>query len=174
MKKLTIMRHGKAEPRNQPNVEDKDRQLEDRGRKDARRVGEFYSGMVPDLIVASEAVRAVETARFFAEGAGYSEDVKVDDRIYHNSASATVDEIVAVIRDQEGDHLMIVGHNNGVSDLVPHLDGGEKTIVVDPLLVTAATAHIVFEDLDKWADLQPDTGQLRALLSPRFIKDLSG
>jgi hypothetical protein len=62
-----------------------------------------------------------------------------------------------------------------VSDLLPHLDGRDnKTIVADPFLVTAATAHFVFKDHSDWQDLQPSSGQLWALISPRYIKDLSG
>ena len=168
------MRHGKAEPRGQVNVADKDRTLVERGREDAPRVGKFYAVIVPDLIVSSTAVRALETTRLFAEGAGYNKGIEQDERIYRDPVSGSKNDLLAVIRDQEGDHVMIVGHNNGVSDLVPHLDGGDKTIVVDPFLVTAATAHIVFKDLEDWQDLQPDSGQLRALLSPRFLKDLFG
>ncbi|MFN2178752.1 MAG: SixA phosphatase family protein [Candidatus Promineifilaceae bacterium] len=177
MKKLTIMRHGKAEPRGQPGIEDKDRELVDRGLEDASQVGKFYAAMIPDLIISSPAVRALETARLFAEGAGYSKDIMVDDRdlIYNGIGSSSVDDLMTLIRDQEDDHIMIVGHNNGVSDLIAHLDGRDgKTIVANPLLVTAATAHIAFKGLDDWLALQPESGQMWALISPRFIKKLSG
>jgi hypothetical protein len=54
----------------------------------------------------------------------------------------------------------------------PTWTADNKTIVADPFLVTAATAHVVFKDLDDWQEIQPDSGQLWALISPRFIKEL--
>ena len=110
MKKLTIIRHGKAQPRDPANIPDVERKLEERGRKDALRVGKFYAGMAPDLIVSSPAVRAMETAELFAEGAGNSNSIQEDDLIYHDSMSGSVNELLAVIRKQEGDHSIPALH----------------------------------------------------------------
>ena len=170
MKKLTIMRHGKAQPRDPANIPDRERLLEERGRKDSRRMGKFYAGMVPDLIVSSPARRALETAILFAEGAGYNEDIEDDEKIY---AAVSANDLLTVLREQEGDHVLIVVHNPPISALVPLLDGQENRSIIEKLyLVTAATAHIVFKELDNWQNLQEKSGQLRALLSPRFLKDL--
>lgn len=173
MKKLTIMRHGKAQSRELPNIADRDRTLEERGRKDSRRVGAFFAGMAPDLILSSPATRALQTATLFAEGAGYDEEIKIDERIY---AATSANQLFTVLREQEGDHLLIAGHNPPISALVAlldFLDSLETRSIVDKVnLVTAATAHIVFKELDDWQDLQKNSGQLRALLSPRFVKDL--
>lgn len=169
MSQLTIMRHGKAQPRDEAAIPDRERLLENRGRKDARRMGAFFASMVPDLILCSPAQRTQETARLFAEGAGYSKEIKVDERIYTSSTADLLD----VLREQEGEHLLLVGHNPAVSSLVALLDGeDERTLIEAAYLVTAGTAHIAFKGLDDWQDLQENSGQLRALLSPRFLKDL--
>ena len=170
MKKLTVIRHGKAQTRDPDNIPDEERTLEERGRKDSLRMGKFYAGMVPDLIVSSPAKRAIETATLFAEGAGYNEIIKEDEKIYK---TLSANDLLKVLREQEGDHVLIVGHNPPISDLVPLLDGQENQPVIGKLdMVTAAAAHIVFKELDNWQDLQENSGQLRALLSPRFLKDL--
>lgn len=169
MSKLTIMRHGKAQPRDPANIPDQERVLENRGRKDARQVGAFFAGLMPDCILTSPTRRTQETAALFAEGAGYTKEIKVDERIYLASAS----DLFGVIREQEDEHLLLIGHNPGVSDLVTLLDGQEDRPIIDcAYLVTAGTAHIVFKGLDNWQNLQENCGQLRALISPRFIKDL--
>jgi phosphohistidine phosphatase len=169
MCKITIMRHGKAQRRDPANIADRERVLKERGRKDARRVGAFFADMVPDLILSSPAKRALETATLFAEGAGYDHEIKVEERIYTSSTAG----LINVLREQEGEHLLLVGHNPPLSSLVDLLDGEENRAIVDgAYLVTAATAHIVFKGLDDWSDLQENSGQLRALISPRFLKDL--
>lgn len=170
MKKLTIIRHGKAQPRDPSNIPDRERSLEERGRKDSRRMGKFFTGMVPDLIVSSPAKRAIDTATLFAEGAGYNEDIKDDEKIYK---AVSASDLLTLLREQEGDHLLIVGHNPPISALVSLLDGQENRSIIEKLyLVTAAAAHIVFKELDNWQNLQENSGQLRAMLSPRFLKDL--
>ena len=169
MKKLTVLRHGKAQPRDPANIPDRERLLQERGRKDARRMGEFYAGMTPDLILSSPAKRAFETAALFAESSGYNKEIKVDERIYSTSSILQL----AMLREQQGDHVVIVGHNPPISGLASLLDGQDNRSIIDGLyLVTAATAHIVFKELGNWQDLQENDGQLRALVSPRFLKDL--
>jgi len=182
MKKLTIMRHGKAQSRDL-GIPDRERVLENRGRKDSRRMGAFYAGMAPDLILCSPAKRAFETASLFAEGSDYQDKPQEEEKIY---SAFTGENLLPVLREQEGDHLLIVGHNPAISGLISLLDGGVNPIIADVVcpdvsgtihngkvrLVTAATAHIVFRELNEWQDLQENSGQLRALLSPRFVKDL--
>ena len=171
MKKLTVMRHGKAQPRNPSVIPDRERSLQKRGRKDSRSMGEFYAGMECDLILSSGAVRAFETATLFADGAGYEDKIQIDDRIY----SGSLNDLIKLLSEQQGGHVVIVGHNPFISDFISALDGrNNRSIVKDPYLVTAATAHIVFEELADWRDLHENSGQLRALMSPRFLKDFNG
>jgi phosphohistidine phosphatase len=170
MKKLTVLRHGKAQPRDPLNIPDRERLLQKRGKKDARRMGKFYAVLVPDLIVSSPAKRAIETATLFAENAGYCKEIMVNEQVY----LASPIDLLAVLREQEVEHVLMVGHNPSISGLVAKLDGQDNRSIVERLyLATAATAHIVFKELDDWKDLQESSGQLRALVSPRFVKDLA-
>ena len=71
MKTLLVMRHAKSDHEEQDQL-DHDRPLEQRGRMDAPRMGEFLvkKNVVPNYILASSAVRARETAKLVAKGCG--------------------------------------------------------------------------------------------------------
>jgi len=67
--KLLIIRHAKAEGFA---MDDSSRALTEKGRAQARRVGEFLrkQGLVPDVTIASPYTRARQTAEIFCESAG--------------------------------------------------------------------------------------------------------
>ena len=66
MRRLLLLRHAKAAPSD--GVEDYDRALTERGREDARRMGDLIAarGLVPDLLIYSSAERTRETAEIVA------------------------------------------------------------------------------------------------------------
>ncbi len=168
--KLTLLRHGKSDwdvPVNDPI----DRPLKKRGRKDAHRMGAFFADMVPDLIVCSPAIRTRRTAELFAEGAGYTKDIKIDERIY----LASYEKLLEVVHELQADHVLMVGHNPSVGQLATYLDGKDGREIVTQLhMVTATAAHIVFENLGNWDELTENSGQLRAMVTPRFLRSLVG
>jgi len=115
MKTLVLVRHAKSSWAD-PGQQDYDRPLNDRGLLDAPRMGERLKslGVVPDLIVASTARRAAETARLVAEGVGYDpEKIRWEPRLYHAPA-ATMEDIAASLED-EVNTVFIVSHNNGLT-----------------------------------------------------------
>lgn len=166
--KLTLLRHGKSD-RGIPVNDPIDRPLKKRGRKDAQRMGEFFADMVPDLIVCSPAIRTRQTAELFAKGAGYTKDIKIDENMY----IAGREKLFEVVHKLQGDHVVMVCHNPGIGNLASFLDGegGQKT-VSQLRMVTAAIAYLVFEDLSDWDEVKENSGQLRALVTPRFLKAL--
>lgn len=115
MKTLTLMRHGRAEPKD-PRLSDFDRPLHRRGALEATRMAERALELqrVPELIVASSAVRTRQTAETFARATELPErKVLREDQLY----LAEPDEILEVIRGTGNRvaHLMLVGHNPGLS-----------------------------------------------------------
>ena len=129
MKRLTLMRHGNAKWKD-PEVADFERPLNRRGSGEAeamaRRLVELT--FVPTLIIASPATRARQTADIVARELGVSaRHVRTDESLY----LARADDIVKVIRaaGPRVPHLMIVGHNPGISrvaqDLGVPYDGEE-------------------------------------------------
>ncbi len=69
-----------------------------------------------ELIVSSPAARAVETAEAMAEELGYPWDgIVTEDDLYHADAA----EMITVVERQDDwiDHLMLIGHNPGLTEL---------------------------------------------------------
>lgn len=115
MKTLTLMRHGRAEPKD-PRLSDFDRPLDRTGVLEATRMAEraLELAQLPELIVASSAVRTRQTATTFARVIELPErKVLREDELY----LAEPDEILEVIRGTGNRvaHLMLVGHNPGLS-----------------------------------------------------------
>ncbi len=84
MKTLFLVRHAKSS-RDDPTLPDKERPLNDRGMRDAPRMGERLAkqGAQPDLILSSPAVRALATAELIAKRLDYKvKDIVVDQRLY--------------------------------------------------------------------------------------------
>ncbi len=73
MKTLLVQRHAKSSWKD-PGLDDHDRPLNKRGKKDGPRMGRLVreEDLIPDLILSSTAVRAKNTAKEVAEISGYS------------------------------------------------------------------------------------------------------
>jgi phosphohistidine phosphatase len=146
MKTLLVLRHAKSSW-DDPSLDDHDRPLNGRGKKDAPRAGAAIRsrGLTPDLVITSDAVRARVTAETAAAAAGYVGEIVQDKRLY----LASPRDILALLRGVEApetDTLMIVGHNPGLEELVVHLTAQPE------LMPTAAMAEIELP-IDNWHDL---------------------
>ena len=118
MKHLTLIRHAKSSW-DAGVLTDRERPLNDRGRRDApvmgRRLGE--RSPAPDLIVASPALRAQETANAIAAALEYATDrIATESAIYE----AMVADLLEVVRnlDPQHDRVALVGHNPGITDFI--------------------------------------------------------
>jgi phosphohistidine phosphatase len=164
MKTLLVLRHAKSSW-NEGGLADHDRPLNDRGERDAPRVGVRVRkhGLTPDTIISSDAVRARLTAEAVAEAAGYAGEIRLEPLLYH----AAPDDILVVLRaapEPNADTVMIVGHNPGLEGLVARLTGEAQD------LPTAALAHIVLP-IDRWRDLDGSTsGTLVDLWRPKELE----
>jgi phosphohistidine phosphatase len=146
MKTLFLVRHAKSS-RDDPSLPDRDRPLDDRGKRDAPKMGKRLAkrDVKPDLLVSSPALRALTTAHLIAEEIGYKrKDIVVDDRLYASSP----DDLLAVIGalDNKLDRVMLFGHNPEFSDLAHRL----SSEIVD--MPTSAVAEYDF-DTTAWSDV---------------------
>jgi phosphohistidine phosphatase len=127
VKSLILFRHAKTE-RESESGRDFDRRLQERGQRDARKIGEEIrqQGLEYDLVLSSPAARAAETA----ELAGLSP--RFDDRIYDASAG----ELLAIVQgaDDAIDRLMLVGHNPGFERLASRITGKETEMPTGSLI----------------------------------------
>lgn len=111
MKTLYLIRHAKSD-RNDPSLSDYDRPLNKRGMNDAPLMGSILlkSGIHPDLILSSPALRAKTTAIAIAQALSYPTDsIRYDHALY----ASDVETILTLIRDVPVsiDTLFVFGHN---------------------------------------------------------------
>lgn len=118
-KHLVLVRHAKSSW--ELDVEDPDRPLSGRGRRDARAVGDLLieRGLEPDLVLCSTATRTRQTWAGAAATGADAGEVTYDAAIYH----AWVPELVSLIRSvpETVSTLLMLGHAPGIPDLVEHL-----------------------------------------------------
>jgi phosphohistidine phosphatase len=108
------------------------------------------AGYVPQLLVASPALRTESTANIFAEHLSLRQPV-TNSAIYEGSYRILLDIINAF--NDEQDFIGIVGHNPDISDLLTCLTGEVKGVP------PCATAVINFE-FDDWRLISANTGTL--------------
>ena len=149
MKTLLLLRHAKSSW-NDPALEDHKRPLNTRGRRDAPRMGELVRqyGLIPDVVLSSDAVRARLTAEAVAEAARYAGEILLDPHLYM-ACPADILSLLPTVR-ENAETVMIVGHNPGLEQLVEQLTGERHD------LPTAALAQIGLP-IDQWRDLTLST-----------------
>jgi len=161
MKTLMLLRHAKSSWDDRA-LQDFERPLNDRGRRDAPRMGKALKdqGAIPDLIVASPAVRARETVEAFTEAAGIDLKLNFDGSIY-GATSAELMKLVRLLPDSSS-IVLLVGHNPGFEDLSARLTG------VSQHMPTAALVRIDFSS-DRWEDVEDGKGKLVWMLTPKQL-----
>ena len=145
MKTLLVLRHAKSSW-DDAALDDHERPLNKRGRRDAPRMGELVRehGLIPDVVISSDAVRARLTAEAVIEAARYAGAILLDRRLYMAGPA----DILSLLRTvgEKAETVMIVGHNPGLEELVAQLTGDWQD------LPTAALAQIILP-IDRWRDL---------------------
>lgn len=145
MKTLLILRHAKSSW-SEGSQDDFDRPLNERGKRDAPRVGQALveQGLVPDLVLASSAKRARKTAKKVIESIGQPLELRLIDELY----LATPATYLSHLRRLEADfpRVLIVGHNPGLEELLSQLTGRYEQ------LATAALAQVELP-IDSWNEI---------------------
>lgn len=162
MKTLLLLRHAKSSW-DEAHLEDHDRPLNGRGKKDAKRMGRFIrrEDLVPDAVFTSTAKRARSTAKRVLGAAGYDGEVVKKRELYMAGPKAMLS---AARHAPEGaQHVMLIGHNPGMEELLEALTGRTEA------LPTCALAQVQLS-IDRWQDLAPGTsGVLTHLWLPREL-----
>jgi phosphohistidine phosphatase len=121
MKRLTLIRHANADWKN-ASVPDFDRPLNKRGLSEAEAIGKLLleQELVPDLLLASSARRTQQTAEIIVRRLTLTaRRAKAAEVLY----LAPLEEILALVHNTgpKVQHLAIVGHNPGLSELAKRL-----------------------------------------------------
>jgi len=116
---LILVRHAKSSW--DLDVDDHERPLSGRGRRDAESIGRLLAeqSLRPELVLCSTATRTRETWDRATAGGAEATDVQFLESIYH----AWVPELVRTLREvpDEIGTLLMLGHAPGIPDLVEHL-----------------------------------------------------
>lgn len=167
MKTLYIIRHAKSSW-NDPTLDDFDRPLNDRGKRDAPRMGKRLKekDIFPELLLSSPAKRALSTARRIGKQLNYKkDDIKTERKLYH----ADEDMILDVIREIKDKYkvVMIFGHNPGLTEFVSALQDKQQDIDNIPTCGVAAFQL----DINSWNEVNWGKGRMMFFDYPRSRED---
>ena len=163
-KELYLLRHAKSSW-NDPSVGDRDRGLNNRGRRNAPRMGLALAKiMEPHLVHVSPALRAQLTLGGLQDGWPEMQDIdhQTEEALYTFSVSEVLDWIGA--QDDSVDSLFLIGHNPALTDLVNWVCG--ETVLAN--LPTAGFVHLNLA-INSWSDLESGCGRLHTRIFPREL-----
>jgi len=167
MKTLYIVRHAKSSWA-EADQRDFDRGLNDRGKRDAPRMGKRLSekDIHPELLLTSPAKRAWSTAKRIADILKYpKERIQTDLQLYH----ADEDTLLFTVQKIDNKHnvVMLFGHNPGLTDFVNSIADTEVYIDNVPTCgVVVFNFHI-----DAWKDIKWKGGKLQFFDYPKALDD---
>lgn len=154
MIQLILARHAKSDWADE-GLDDHDRPLNDRGRRDAPAMARsvLRRGVRPEVLLSSTAVRARSTADAFAEE--FEVEVTEQPELY----LAEPDALLDAARASGANEVMVVAHDPGMSELVSRLADR------DVRMVTSAVAIFTWHEGD-WSDVGSTTPDEFELLTP--------
>lgn len=159
MKTVWFIRHAKSSW-DHPSLRDFDRPLNHRGQRDAPVMARFLreKGLSPELLLSSPALRALQTARYFASAFDIP-DIREEPRIYEADPS-TVLSIVQALEDSK-QMVFVFGHNPAFHQLANGFAG--------EALPNVPTCGIFRVDADvaHWRDFSYATGKRTAFFYPK-------
>jgi phosphohistidine phosphatase len=170
MRTLMLMRHAKSSW-DRPDLDDLDRPLARRGQETAPLIARYIkqSRWQPDLVLCSPATRVRETWQLMMPVLGRTVECKTLRTIYPGAPSRLLETLRRAADDLAT--LMLIGHNPGLGHLAVGLCGGGPRKGLQCMRAkfpTAALAVIEF-DIDRWNELAPGTGRLRAFVRPKDL-----
>jgi phosphohistidine phosphatase len=175
MKYLTLIRHAKSDWTT--GAGDHDRPLNERGLKNApvvaRFLGRTYLGMNetaallprPDRLITSTAMRAKTTAQIMREELGYNAGILVEEpRAYLAEARS----LLTIVRefDDAWNHVMLFGHNDGISEFA------RKLLQRDYLGRSMPTCSAALLEIPwpSWAAVEWSEARLVGYVTPKLIE----
>jgi phosphohistidine phosphatase len=162
---LWVIRHAKSSWAD-PSQMDFDRPLNDRGKKDGKRMVKWMrqQSARPSRLISSDAVRARATTEFVRTGYEIeAHSVNFDHRLY----LAEPPTILDVIRELPDDcaSVGLVGHNPGSTEFVNAMVGDE---VADDL---PTFAIVLLELPPRWSDAQFGRATFVEIQTPKKLRD---
>ena len=164
---LFLLRHAKS-AWDSPSLEDFDRPLSERGRREAEWVADLIRTRDIRLsrILCSSAQRTRETLAALLPAFRRDTSIEVTRRLYE----APAERLLTVLREQlvTDQAVMLIGHNPGLESLAGLLSGGGEPPLISTLrrkYPPAGLAQFEFA-VEQWTDVGLATGQLVAFDVP--------
>jgi phosphohistidine phosphatase len=170
MKQLTVLRHAKSSW-GDPDLDDFDRPLNERGWKAARRIGREMNDreMRFDLVLASTAARVRETIA----GVRETFELNVEMRFEHKIYLAESRTLLALLRalPQWVRTPLLVGHNPGLEGLLVGLSRDDARGLRRRVAEKFPTASLAVLELppESWAEVAPGGGEIVELILAREL-----
>ncbi|MDX1586508.1 MAG: histidine phosphatase family protein [Balneolaceae bacterium] len=169
MKHILLLRHAKSSW-DDSSLDDFDRPLAKRGKKDAPRMGAFIkkSGYLPDKVYSSTAKRARQTTRLFCEPARLEDEtITWTEDFYYGSA---YDYLEAIQQSPDNaETVMLVGHNPKMEEIASLLCSDNKSYTVR--MPTAALVCLEHPAV-KWKQVREGTARIKWMMIPKLLKKL--
>jgi phosphohistidine phosphatase len=168
MHTLYLLRHAKSSWAD-PTLPDPERPLAQRGRRDAKRIGQHLVrlGIEPELVLCSSARRTRETLERLQPALGATSTVEVEAELYAASSDKLLERIRAV--PEEVTSLMLIGHNPGLQDLALALAlPGPQLARLEVKFPTAALATLSLPKAS-WRELSVADAVLAAYVVPKEL-----
>ncbi len=144
MKRLIMIRHAKSDWSNLQQ-KDFDRELNSRGLRDAPMMGNRLAKreLGIDLMISSTAKRTEQTSKLLAKELSFPpEKIVWTDKLYH-APKEIIEDVVLEI-DDKYNSVVVVCHNNGITDFVNQLAGN----IIDNLPTCGIVGFVI--ETDTW------------------------
>jgi phosphohistidine phosphatase len=164
-RRIVLFRHAKAD---WPQVNDHERPLAERGRKDAAEAGRRLvdTGIPFDLALCSTATRTRETWKLAVHEFAHRPKTVYEERLYEASPG----ELIAVLNETPDDaqNLLLIGHNPGVHGLAEVLAGSAEADPRERMNSRGfpAAAFAVLSFSGAWKTLEPGVATLLDYWAP--------
>ncbi|MBI3446696.1 MAG: histidine phosphatase family protein [Magnetospirillum sp.] len=172
MRKLFLLRHAKSSW-DDPRMDDFDRPLNGRGKRDAKRMGKYMaaSGIRPGLALVSAATRTRETWDLIEhrlEGVSMA----IEEKLYEAGKHELLERLRLV--DDHIASVLLIGHNPGIGRLaeclVEHHGDSEMLARLADKYPTGALAEIEL-DISHWGETEAGRGRLLAFTCPKTLEE---
>lgn len=160
MRRLILLRHAKSSW-SDPTLDDFDRPLNKRGRRDAPFMAKLFKNknIIPDIIISSPSERTKLTITEFIETLNYDKrNLRWDKQLY--LASAT--KLLGIIKNLNENYstIMIVGHNPGLTDL-------QNILCKDKIDNIPTCGLVCMKTHFNWKDIEADCFELEFFEYPK-------
>ncbi len=169
MKEILLLRHAKSSW-DDPALEDYERPLAKRGKKDAPRMGSYLrkAGYKPDYVISSPARRARETTELVLEAAKCDTGIlRWERKLYFGNTQ----DYLQVIQEapESTERILLVGHNPLMESVAGGLASGSER---SSLRMPTAALVCLESYASRWNQVGWGSCQIKWMMIPKVLKEI--